>query len=183
MASLDKTSVRSQVDKLKNDFEQLRGNGKVTAEVQAIMSSLLMIVELILVIFLERTTRKNSSNSSIPPSQTDKDNSSLTNPGNNSHGNKPNGDKVRNRRVRETVTVATVDYCDVCGASLEHVACTHERRTKIDIVFEKVVEHVDAEVKQCPSCESAVKGKFPVNMPGPLQYGLGVQAFLTSSPA
>lgn len=178
MASLDKTSVRSQVDKLKNDFEQLRGNGKVTAEVQAIMSSLLMIVELILVIFLERTTRKNSSNSSIPPSQTDKDNSSLTNPGNNSHGNKPNGDKVRNRRVRETVTVATVDYCDVCGASLEHVACTHERRTKIDIVFEKVVEHVDAEVKQCPSCESTVKGKFPVNMPGPLQYGLGVQAFV-----
>lgn len=178
MASLDKISVRNQVDQIKNDFEKISSNSKLPAEVLALMSSLLMIVELMLVIFLERTTKKNSSNSSIPSSQTDKDNASLTNPGNNSHGNKPNGAKVRNRRVRETVTVATVDYCDVCGASLEHVACTHERRTKIDIVFEKVVEHVDAEVKQCPSCESTVKGKFPADMPGPLQYGLGVQAFV-----
>ncbi|QKE37584.2 IS66 family transposase [Ferrovum myxofaciens] len=34
------------------------------------------------------------------------------------------------------------------------------------------------EIKQCPSCERVIKGKFPVDMPGPLQYGLGVQAFI-----
>jgi len=178
MASLDKTSVRGQVEKLKIDFEQLRRDGKVTPEIQAIMSSMLMIIELILAIFLERTTKKNSGNSSIPPSQTDKDNSSLSDPGSKDKGKKPDGEKMKNRRTRETVTVASVDHCDVCGANLEQVACTHERRTKIDIVFEKVVEHVDAEIKQCPSCERTVKGKFPADMPGPLQYGLGVQAFI-----
>jgi transposase len=47
----------------------------------------------------------------------------------------------------------------VCGTNLEQVACTHERRTKIDIVFEKVVEHIDAEIKQCPACQRTVKGK------------------------
>ena len=47
--------------------------------------------------------------------------------------------------------------------------CFHERRTKIDIVFEKVVEHVDAEVKQCPVCDATVKGRFPADMHGPLQ--------------
>jgi hypothetical protein len=40
------------------------------------MSSMLMLIELILAIFLERATKKNSDNSSIPSSQTDKDNSS-----------------------------------------------------------------------------------------------------------
>jgi len=180
MASLNKTSVRSQVDKLKNDYEQLCSDGKVAAEVRVIMSSMLMIIELILVIFLERTTKKNSNNSSIPPSQTEKDNSSLPDTGSNSKGKRTGGETVRNRRTIETNTIASVDYCNVCGINLENVACTHERRTKIDIVFEKVVEHVDAEIKQCPSCERTVKGKFPVDMPGPLQYGLGVQAFIVN---
>ena len=162
MASLDKTSVRGQVEKLKNDFWQLRRDGKVTPETQAIMGSMLMIIELILAIFLERTTKKNSGNSSIPPSQTGKVNSSLSDPG--SKGNKPDGEKMKNRRTRETVTVASVDRCDVCGANLEQVVCTHERRTRIDIVFEKVAWHVDAEIKRCPSCRRTVKGKFPADM-------------------
>ncbi len=178
MASLDKTSVRNQVEKLKNDFERLRLDGKVTAEVQAIMGTMLMIIELILAIFLERTTKKNSGNSSIPPSQTEKDNSSITDTGSKAKGKKAEGATVRNRRTIESVTIVPVDYCDKCGADLGQVVCTHERRTKIDIVFEKVVEHVDAQIKQCPSCERIVKGKFPVDMPGPLQYGPGVQAFI-----
>jgi len=178
MASLDKTSVRNQVEKLKNDFEQLRLDGKVTLEVQAIMGSMLMVIELILAIFLERTTKKNSANSSIPPSQTGKDNSSVTDAGSKDKGKKTEGATVKNRRTIESVTIAPVDYCDQCGADLGQVACMHERRTKIDIVFEKVVEHVDAQIKQCPSCERIVKGKFPLDMPGPLQYGPGVQAFI-----
>jgi transposase len=47
--------------------------------------------------------------------------------------------------------VASVDYGEVCGTNLGLVACTHERRTKIDIVFEKVVEHVNAEIKPPPA--------------------------------
>jgi len=178
MASLDKTSVRCQVEKIKNDFEHLCVDGKIAPEVQAIMNSLLMIVELILAIFLERTTKKNSGNSSIPPSQTDKDNSSLSDLGSKSKGRQSDGSTVKNRRTVETIAVACVTDCDVCGADLEQVTCTYERRTKIDIVFEKVVTHVDAEIKQCPACARPVKGKFPADMPGPMQYGLGVQAFV-----
>ncbi|WP_294077941.1 hypothetical protein, partial [Thiolapillus sp.] len=33
-----------------------------------------------------------------------------------------------------------------------------ERRTRIDIIFEKVVTHVDAEIKQCPQCRTRNKG-------------------------
>ena len=75
MASLDKTSVRDEVSHLKAYFDHLGFEGKISSESQAIMSSLFMIVELILAIFLERSTKKDSSNSSKPSSQTLKDES------------------------------------------------------------------------------------------------------------
>jgi hypothetical protein len=37
---------------------------------------------------------------------------------------------------------------------------------------------VDAEVKQCPHCDSTVKGQFPSDLHGPLQYGNGLKAFV-----
>ena len=53
MASLDKTSVRNEVDRLKADFEALRAKNKVSSEVSVLMNSMLMIVEIMLSIFLE----------------------------------------------------------------------------------------------------------------------------------
>ncbi len=79
----------------------------------------------------------------------------------------------------ETTTVATVSNCDICGEDLTSTAChRQERRTKIDIIFEKTVEHVDAQVKDCRACGAEVKAKFPSDMPGPLQYGNGLKAYV-----
>jgi transposase len=179
MASLDKTSVRAEVSRLKTDFENLCAEGKITSESKALMLSMFMIVELILSIFLEKTTKKDNKNSSIPSSQTEKDESSLGHQGNNGKGKNENDTRAKNTRVRENVSISTVSFCDICAEDLTDVPCTHhERRTKIDIVFEKVVEHVDAEVKLCPACEATVKGKFPADMHGPLQYGDGLKAFV-----
>jgi transposase len=178
MASLDKTSVREEVGRLKADFEQLCREGKVTHETTALFKSLFLIVELILSIFLERQTRKTSKNSSLPSSQTDHDETSLSHPG-RSGKRQFSTAAVTNHRSVETVTVSTVESCDICGSPLDGVECLgHERRTKIDILFEKVVEHVDAQIKQCPECASTVKGLFPADMPGPLQYGNGLKAYL-----
>jgi hypothetical protein len=99
--------------------------------------------------------------------------------GNNGKGKNENDTRAKNTRVRENVSISTVSFCDICAEDLTDVPCAHhERRTKIDIVFEKVVEHVDAEVKQCPACKATVKGKFPTDMHGPLQYGDGLKAFV-----
>jgi len=57
-------------------------------------------------------------------------------------------------------------------------ATGHERRTKVDIFFEKVVSHVDAEIKVCPKCKMENKGHFPEDMAGPLQYGQGINSTL-----
>ena len=75
MGTLNKTSVREEIDKIKADFEQLSRESKVTAEGSALMKSLLLIVDLILSIFLEQQTKKNSQNSSIPSSQSEDDES------------------------------------------------------------------------------------------------------------
>ena len=69
MASVDKASVREEVSRLKADFQALRDQEKVSAEVQMLMNSLFMIVELMLSIFLERTTRKTDRHPGIPLSR------------------------------------------------------------------------------------------------------------------
>ena len=139
------------------------------------MTSLFLVVELILAIFLERTTKKDTTNSSKPSSQTGKDESALGRAGSHGKSKADNKAAAHNRRTVETVTLSKALTCDVCGEDLTDVPCVHvERRTKIDIVFEKVVEHVDAEIKQCPTCEATVKGRFPADLHGPLQYGYGL---------
>jgi transposase len=177
MATVNKTSIREEVERLKLEFEQLCSAGKVSSEIKVVMNSLLIVVELILAVFLEKTTRKNSKNSSLPSSQTEKDETAIPSRAGKGKGRKVSG-QVGNTRVRETITDAKVTTCDVCGVALDKTPCRgYERRTKIDIVFEKVVEHVDAEIKQCPNCEATVKGIFPEDMPGNLQYGNGLKAF------
>ncbi|MFQ5589480.1 MAG: IS66 family transposase [Nitrospiria bacterium] len=181
MASIDKTSVRNEVGRLKSDFGRLCSEDRVSNEIKVLMDSMFMIVELMLSIFLERSTKKDSRNSSKPSSQTEKDDSSLSHPGSKGKGKNENGALARNTRVKEKVSLSKVLTCDVCGEALKDTPCLHhERRTKIDIVFEKVVEHIDAEVKQCQTCKSRIKGRFPSDMPGPLQYGNGLKAFVVN---
>lgn len=83
MANLDKLTVRNEVSRLKDDFEQLCADGKITGESKVLMNSMFMIIELILSIFLERSTKKDNQNSSKPSSQTEKDESALGHQGSN----------------------------------------------------------------------------------------------------
>ena len=177
MATVNKTSIREEIIRLKKDFEHLCEDGKVSPEIRAVMNSLLMVVELILAVFLEKKTRKTNKNSSIPSSQTEKDETAKADPGAKGRGQKVCGE-VKNTRIKETTIIAKADTCSFCGYALDDTPCDeHERRIKIDIVFEKVVENVDAEIKQCPNCDSTVKGQFPSDMQGKLQYGNGIKAF------
>jgi len=99
MANLDKASVRTEVSRLKADFEKLCAEGKITCESQAIMTSLFLVVELILAIFLERTTKKDTTNSSMPSSQTGKDESALSHPSRNDKGKPDNKTALRKTGV------------------------------------------------------------------------------------
>ena len=179
MPNMNKTSVREEVDRLKTEFKQLRKNGKVSKEILVLFQGMFVVIELILSIFLEKKTKKDSGNSSKPPSQTDKDESALSQQGSHGKGKNEANTTANNTRVKERVTLSKVIECENCGEDLMNTPSHQcERRTKIDIIFEKVVEHVDAEVKRCPACASTSKGRFPSDMKGPLQYGNGLKSYI-----
>lgn len=178
MGNISKTSVRDELDRLKLEFKRQCDDNLLSSENRMLMQSMFTLFELIFAIFLEKKTTKNSKNSSKPPSQTEKDESAIEHSGSKSKGKPENKETARNARTIESTTISTVYDCDVCGEDLSDTdSKKYERRTKIDIVFEKIVEHVDAEIKTCPTCDSTVKGDFPADMPGPLQYGNGLKAY------
>lgn len=179
MPSVNRQSVREEADRIKSEFDRLAASKKINKETMMLVQSMLILINLFVAIFLEKTTAKTSKNSSKPSSQTEKDESSLTEKGTNGKGKAESDAVASNTRTIETVTVAPVTRCDVCGQDLSDAPCEHiERRTKIDILFEKIVEHVDAEIKYCDICDTTVKGKFPSDMQSPLQYGNGLKAYV-----
>ncbi len=179
MGTINSQSVREEAKRIKTEFDRLAAGSKINSECKILFNAMFMLINLLISIFLEKVTKKNSKNSSKPPSQTDKDESSLTNIGTNGKGKSESNATANNTRTVETVTLIKVTVCDICGQDLKKTTCHHiERRTKIDILFEKVIEHVDAEVKVCTTCDSAVKGVFPSDMSGPLQYGNGLKAYI-----
>jgi transposase len=179
MGSVNTQSVREEAERIKNEFQRIAANKKMDSEISMLMQSMFMLINLLIAIFLEKTTKKNNKNSSKPSSQTEKDESSTTHTGTNGKGKQESDAIANNTRTIETITVSRVTQCDICGQDLTDAACEHiERRTKIDIFFETVVEHIDAEIKYCENCDSTTKGKFPSDMPGSLQYGNGLKAFI-----
>ena len=62
MATIDKKSVRNEFDSIKNEFNNLSADKKIPPECKALFKSLILIFELILSIFLEKKTKKTSTN-------------------------------------------------------------------------------------------------------------------------
>jgi transposase len=180
MPSVNKKSLRQEFDQLKDRFTVLSNEGQVTPEVGTLFQAMIMLFELLIAVFMEKTTAKNNRNSSKPSSQTGKD-QTATQSGTNGKGKQENGALSANTRTVETRQVAKVTDCKFCGEALDDIpAAKHERRTKLDIIFEKVVSHVDAEIKVCPRCHMQNKGRFPQEMSGPVQYGPGIKGYVVN---
>src|SRR5262245_11080620 len=102
MATMDKQSVRSEFDRLKNEFKQLSENKKIPQETVTLINGLIMLLSLILSIFLEKNTKKTNANSSKPSSQTEKDESSIMHGGTKGKGKLESDAIASNTRTIET---------------------------------------------------------------------------------
>ncbi len=178
MASVNTTSIREEITHIKEQLDELVRSGKVADETRMLVSTLLMIIDMLVAIFLEKSTKKGNKNSSIPFSQTDEDKSSKP-PRRPNNKRDQHDEPFANSRTEESVEVSPVYRCERCGENLHQVQVdVYERRTRIDIVFETRIEHTDSEIKTCPSCEYVNKGSFAADLADPEQYGLGVKAFV-----
>jgi len=178
MPRVNKQSLREEFDTLKGRFEQLVAEGKMAGESRALVEALVMLLELLIAVFLEKHTPKTSANSGKPSSQTPSDETTITRPGRHGKGKALDQAHSANTRTVETVHLSEVTFCEHCGEDLGQVPCHgHERRTRIDIVFEKVVTHLDAQIKHCPQCRAPTRAPFPEAYAGPVHYGPGIKAY------
>ena len=106
MASVNRQSLREEFEALRGRFGQLSADGKITMESRALIEALLMLLQLLMAIFLEKTTPKTSTNSSKPSSQTPKDESALPHGGTHTKGRATDPSRSGNTRTVETVTVS-----------------------------------------------------------------------------
>ena len=123
MASVNKQSLREEFDTLKARFERLCADGKMAAENRALFQALLMLFEVLMAVFMERHTAKDSTNSSKPSSQSPKDDTTATHPGAKGKGNSHNEARSSNTRTIETIEVAPVNQCRICGEDLSETPC------------------------------------------------------------
>ena len=179
--SIDKASVREQFDEIKQDFNQRAEAGEVPNDLVLLFKSLFMLFEIVLSVFMEKNTKKTGKNSSIPSSQTEPDDTS-NDPNQSSHSSKRRRNtkgSFSHQSEKTTQRTIKVHSCDLCGEDLSDQAPEAiERRTLIDIIFYKVTQHHDAEIKTCGTCKTINKGTFPSHLQGPLQYGRGLKAYL-----
>jgi hypothetical protein len=173
---VSKDSIRAKIDEAKARTKLALESGKASPEIKASVESMLLVLEIVVAIFLEKKPRKNSSNSGLPPSR---------NNGSNGNRNKGSGDRsglgeaASNVQHTETSETTTPGACSKCGEDLAGVKVTDtEERQKIDILYEVVTHTVVAEVKVCPGCGKCNKGSFPEGMDGKVQYGDTVKAMV-----
>ena len=182
MARINHASLRAQLHHCRAQFEAIKQHGEASADTLALINALFMLVDIVVAVFLERTTPKTSRNSGLPSSRDGTDDGQTHTEGKS--GSRSRGPKARHARSDNLRTVTTthtsaVTGCRQCGHDLTGTACTaHEQRVEIDIVFETVERQVTAEIKTCPRCHTRTKGTFPATMPGPVQYGPGIVAYV-----
>lgn len=179
MPSVNTTSIRQEIASAEQQLDHLVSAGKVSDESRVLINTLLMMLNILVSVFMEKNTRKSSKNSSIPSSQTSDDRSATKPRPKRSKDQNKTDEKFNPTRTIETQTLVPVNCCDHCGEDLQSVKPSgHERRTLIDLIFEKHVDHTDVEIKRCPCCHKDTKGQFAAHLAGPLQYGLGIKAYI-----
>ena len=173
---MSKDSIRKQISLAKEKAREAINKKGVSPEISAAIESLLMIIDILVAVFLEKATRKNSSKSGLPPS---KNNGSNGNRNKNSRQRANLGDQIQNTRNITNEEVTTPAECSECGMDLSHEkSLRSETRKKIDILYEIITTMVTAKIVECPNCGEINKGSFPKDMNGPLQYGIGIRAMI-----
>ena len=179
MATAISASLRDEFDGYTADIDALRIEVQIPKEADVVISGMCRLLGIVIAIFLEKTTKKTSKNSSIPPSQSGKDETRKSSKMNRDTSAAQNLMTDENFQTTTIEEVATVEVCDSCGTDLSVIELsTREQRALRDIKFTVEEVKVDAEIRDCPTCSARTKRRFPENMSGPLQYGNGIKAFV-----
>ncbi|WP_339383029.1 IS66 family transposase, partial [Nodularia sp. LEGE 06071] len=131
---------------------------------------------------LENNQKKNSTNSSKPPSS-DMGKPKQTQSLRKSSGKKPggqtghSGETLSFSTTPDEIITHVLSHCACCGKNISGLATLDfERRQVYDLPpIEILVTEHQSEIKSCPKCNTVNKAAFPAGVSQPVQYGTGVQ--------
>lgn len=177
MATFDGTSPRTRIEDRKVRLKVPYRRGRLTPEAALFIDGVMLLMEPMVTVLPERTTKKTSANSSLPRSGSDGTDGTARKRTNSRGRSRKTCDSASPRQKSATRT-SPVSACSGCGRSMASIeASGHGTRTLVDIVFEVVTTHAGAGIKTCPDRRGETRGGFPDTMPGPLRYGHGIIAF------
>ena len=133
--------------------------------------------------------KKDSHNSSIPPSKEDtvstekrKRTKSLRKPSEKKSGGQPGheGHTLHKTDNVDELVKMSLDRCPECGEDLSDIPGVEKMsRQVVDICFPApVVTQYSIFEKVCPNCGRTVRSEFPDNVKGEVSYGPNVQALV-----
>lgn len=164
----------------------MKQNEELTNQVATLTNEVATLTQTIKA--LEEKLNKNSQNSSKPPSsdglKKPKRNTSLREKGTKKQGAQPGHDGTRMIIVGEPdhVTELIPTPCQKCPnwKRCKGTACNKERRYKVDIKITQTLEAYDAYKVVCPKSNETLKGIFPDDIKGEIQYGSNIAAFIVA---
>ena len=181
---MSKQSIRKNIEKLREESKLFLNDKELSPELRFFIKSIFSLIDIIVVVLLEKKIRKDSSNSGLPPSQGFSGNGNRNKQG--EQDNSRRGSQLDNSRTKKTEETLSPKECSNCGADLKGEDATKiDQRKKIDIIYEIVETTFTAETKECPDCGEKTKVDFPEGIDGKVQYGNGIKAsiinFLTGA--
>ena len=104
MATINRQSVREEIARIQDEFDKLAADKKINSESRILFKSMLMLNNLLVAIFLQKSAKKNNKNSNKRSSQTEKDNSSTMKAGSKSKRKPESDDTAPNTRTVKSIT-------------------------------------------------------------------------------
>ena len=133
---------------------------------------------------LQEKRKKNSSNSSLPPSSDRFGRQKRTRSLRKKSGKKPGGQKGHPGHTLQLVAdpdeivVHAVECCEYCQSDLRGMASIRTEKRQVISLPEKrrlVIEH-HTQSKCCPRCSTVTLAPFPEEVKAPIQYGADIGA-------
>jgi transposase len=150
------------------------------SQIESLLSQLALLKARVLE--LENNQKKNSGNSSKPPS-TDiakvKTTKSLREPSSKSAGGQAGheGNTLKFSESPDIIEVHSPGTCSCCGRDMSGIApLSYKSRQVFDLppIKLQVTEH-RSQAKCCPDCNTISSANFPTAVSQPIQYGTGIQ--------
>lgn len=172
---MSKDSIRAKIADIKKKSKETLDSQDVSPEIASLIDSFLLMIDILVLVFLEKKVRKTSSNSGVPPSQNFGSNGNRNKPG-DSETDKKGSQLPNTRNITEELTIP-VNECGDCGEEFSSVQPDDkETREEIDIIYEIRRKKITVEIRKCNNCGVTTKGQFPDGFDGKLQYGIGIKA-------